>query len=158
MKTFILAISFFLAISVQAQTTIFLVRHAEKMDSSRDPELSLQGKARAVRLMELLSNTGVEQIYSTDYVRTRDTAKPLAEKLKLPINSYRPFDEELVATLKTGMDGKKILVVGHSNTIPDLVNQLIDEKTYQQLADDAYSNLFVVTIIDGKVTHYVLTF
>lgn len=158
MKTFILVISFFLAFSVQAQTTIFLVRHAEKMDSSRDPELNLQGKARAVRLMELLSNTGIEQIYSTDYVRTRDTAKPLAEKLNLSINSYRPFDEELVATLKTEMDGKKILVVGHSNTIPDLVNQLIDEKAYQQLADDAYSNLFVVTIIDGKATHYVLTF
>ncbi len=141
-----------------AQTTIFLVRHAEKVDSSRDPELSLQGKARAVRLMELLSEVGIDQIYSTDYKRTRNTAKPLAEKLDLFIESYRPFEEELVATLKEGMDGKQILVVGHSNTIPALVNQLIDDKAYEQLPDDAYSNLFVVTIIDGKATHYVLTF
>ena len=141
-----------------AQTTIFLVRHAEKVDSSRDPELSLQGKARAIRLMELLSETGIDRIYSTDYIRTRDTAKPLAEKLDLFIESYRPFEEQLVETLTQKMDGKQILVVGHSNTIPDLVNKLIDEEVYQQLADDAYSNLFVVTLIDGKATHYVLTF
>lgn len=155
----IVALLFVLFSSVSfAQTTIFLVRHAEKVDSSRDPELSLQGKARAVRLMELLYNTGIDQIYSTDYKRTRDTARPLAEKLDLFIESYRPFEEELVTTLKEEMDGKHILVVGHSNTIPDLVNQLIDEKAYQQLADDAYSNLFVVTFIEGKATHYVLTF
>lgn len=142
----------------QEGTTIFLVRHAEKVDSSRDPELSLQGKARAVRLMELLSKAEIDHIYSTDYKRTRNTAQPLAEKLDLFIESYRPFEEELVKTLKQAMDGKQILVVGHSNTIPALVNQLIDEKVYEQLPDDAYSNLFVVTIIDGKVSHYVLTF
>lgn len=152
-----LLLVFFSTVSL-AQTTIFLVRHAEKVDSSRDPELSLQGKARAVRLMELLSETGVDQIYSTDYKRTRNTARPLAEKLDLFIESYRPFEEELVTTLKDEMEGKKILVVGHSNTIPALVNQLIGEKVYEQLPDDAYSNLFVVTIIDGKATHYLLTF
>lgn len=141
-----------------AQTTIFLVRHAEKVDSSRDPELSLRGKARAIRLMELLSETGIDHIYATDYIRTRNTAKPLAEKLDLFIASYRPFEAQLLETLTQKMDGKQILVVGHSNTIPDLVNRLIDKKAYEQLPDEAYSNLFVVTIIEGKATHYVLTF
>lgn len=161
MKAFLFSIIFTCLLFpafAQDATTIFLVRHAEKVDSSRDPELSLQGKARAVRLMELLSETGIDHIYSTDYIRTRDTSKPLAEKLNLFIDSYRPFEEELVETLTQKMDGKQILVVGHSNTIPDLVNQLIDEKAYEQLADDAYSKLFVVTLIDGKATHYVLTF
>lgn len=158
MRIIFIASCLIIVSSIKAQTTLFLVRHAEKMDSSRDPELSLQGKARAVRLMELLSEAGVDHVYSTDYIRTRDTAKPLAEKLALTIESYRPFDEELVAKLKTKMDGKEILVVGHSNTIPDLVNKLIGEQAYQQLADDAYSNLFVVTIMDGKASHYVLTF
>ena len=141
-----------------AQTTIFLVRHAEKMNSSRDPELSLPGKARAVRLMELLSEAGIDHIYSTDYKRTRATARPLADKLDLFIESYRPFEQELTETLKGEMDGKQILVVGHSNTIPDLVNQLIDEKVYQQLPDDAYAQLFVVTLMEGKATHFVLNF
>ncbi len=158
MRTLFISLCLLVVTSLEAQTTIFLVRHAEKMDSSRDPELSLPGKARAVRLMELLSNAGIDHIYSTDYIRTRNTAKPLSEKLDIVIDSYRPFEEEMVETLTKEMDGKQILVVGHSNTIPDLVNRLIDEKVYEQLADDAYSNLFVVTLIDGKATHYVLTF
>ena len=158
MKTLFLVIALLCATAVQAQTTIFLVRHAEKVDSSRDPELSLPGKARAVRLKELLAEVGIDKVYSTDYIRTRETARPLAELLDLEIEPYRPFDEELVATLKNEMDGKKVLVVGHSNTIPDLVNKLIEKKAYQQLADDAYSNLFVVTFIEGQATHYVLTF
>ena len=102
MKTILTVLACLMISFSQAQsgTTIFLVRHAEKVDSSRDPELSLPGKARAVRLKELLSEVGIDHIYSTDYIRTRDTAKPLAEVMDLPIESYRPFEEELVETLK----------------------------------------------------------
>ena len=150
----IFALSFTLSFS---QTTIFLVRHAEKVDSSRDPDLSLDGKARAVRLMELLQDANVKAVYSTDYIRTRETARPLAEKRNLSVETYRPFDEAMVTGLKSSQAGN-VLVVGHSNTIPDLVNKLIGETRYEQLADTEYSKLFVVTIDEDKVSHYILRF
>ncbi len=128
-----------------SQTTIFLVRHAEKVDSSSDPELSLDGKARAVRLKEMLVDAGIDKIYSTEYKRTVNTVKPLAETINLEITNYRPFDEELVAKLNSA-DDQQILVSGHSNTIPDLVNKLIGENRYTQLPDNEYSTIYVVTI------------
>ena len=128
-----------------SQTTIFLVRHAEKVDSSSDPELSLDGKARAVRLKEMLVDAGIDKIYSTEYKRTVNTVKPLAETINLEITNYRPFDEELVAKLISAND-QQILVSGHSNTIPDLVNKLIGENRYTQLPDNEYSTIYVVTI------------
>ncbi len=156
MRNTIIGILIFLAFGAHAQQTIFLVRHAEKVDSSRDPELSLAGKARAVRLMELLEDADIRQVYSTDYIRTQETARPLAEKVNLTISSYRPFEEGLIQSIKS--KGGNALIVGHSNTIPSLVNQLIGQQKFQQLDDNEYSLVFVVTIIGDEATHYLLRF
>ncbi|AEE49626.1 SixA phosphatase family protein [Haliscomenobacter hydrossis] len=147
MKASFLSILFFLALSIgQAQTTpsvIFLVRHCEKaMESTDNPNLAEEGKKRAAHLAEILKNTGIEAVYSTNYKRTMQTAEPLANAMKLSSTVYEPRDANFAEQLRKS--GKKVLVVGHSNTVPELLNQLTGTKNYQP--DDGYGDLWVVTI------------
>jgi len=102
---------------------VFLVRHAEKVDASRDPELSSVGKSRAKRLAVVLRDANVKHIHSSDFIRTRDTAAPIAARLQLKVELYDPND--LPALLKKlRSSGGRHLVVGHSNTTPGAVKLL----------------------------------
>ena len=106
----------------EAATVVFLVRHAEK-DKGEDPRLSLAGKDRAAVLAAMLRHSGVQRVFSSDYRRTRDTAAPVAAALGVEIEFYDPRKlDELAAILKTA--GGRHLVVGHSNTTPELVTLL----------------------------------
>src|SRR5437667_6049036 len=81
---------FLLAQSAAAQRAVFVVRHAEKRSESNEPgvPLSEAGRARAGRLAALLKNAGVTAIYSPDFVRTLETAEPLARALKIAVRKY----------------------------------------------------------------------
>ena len=122
-----------LAQSALAQRAVFVVRHAEKQTESNEPgvPLSEAGRARANRLAALLKNAGVTAIYSTDFVRTLDTAEPLARALKIAVRKYsatgadgNPDLKPLAARLKAEHPRDVILVVGHSNTVPPLLKAL----------------------------------
>jgi broad specificity phosphatase PhoE len=135
-----------------AQKAIFVVRHAEKEGDGSEPgvPLSRAGAARAERLAELLKNAGVTAIYSTDTVRTRSTAEPLARALKLPIKTYDTRDakgtmtaDPLLATLRASEKGGVVLVVGHSNTVPDVVKALGCPEEIR-IGPDDYGDLFLV--------------
>jgi broad specificity phosphatase PhoE len=133
-------------------TTVFLVRHAEKLKSKdKDPELNELGQKRAQLLSTMLSNSEIDVIYSTDYKRTRNTAAPLAELIDKKVQIYNPGDKEFINNLLIEHKGKKILITGHSNTTPALVNQLIGEAKYDQLDENEYSKLFMVTL-DGSTS------
>jgi len=133
-------------------TVVYLVRHAEKQTVGEDPGLNEAGRERAAELARLLQDGGIETIFSTDFARTRETAAPLAEHLGLTIRIY---DWERMGELAADMrqNGGRYLVVGHSNTTPELVGILggdpgppIDEAT-------EYDRLYVVTVSeDGAVT------
>jgi broad specificity phosphatase PhoE len=98
---------------------LFLVRHAEKGDGA-DPPLTEAGQRRAQTLARMLAESGIGHIHSTDYVRTLETAAPVAERLGLEIRIYDPARlQELADSLLR--EGGRHLVVGHSNTTPDLV-------------------------------------
>ncbi len=126
---------------------IVLVRHAEKVDDSRDAELSETGRARADVLAALLKDMKIDTIYSSDYIRTRDTARPLAEALGLDLELYNPGDLEALATKLRAAEGR-ILVVGHSNTTPRLVG-LIGGEPGTDIADDEYDRLYIVVAGSG---------
>jgi len=97
----------------------YLVRHAEKELDKPDPALNDAGVERALALKDRLSNVPLSAIYSSDYKRTRDTAAPVAKDKNLDVIIYDARDlDGLAKTLKT-QDGM-ILVVGHSNTTPQL--------------------------------------
>lgn len=102
---------------------VFLVRHAEKVDSSADPELTAAGRERAAALASVLRSADLEHVHSSDYIRTRDTAGPTAADHDLDLELYDTGDldaltEELLAA------GGRHLVVGHSNTTPSMVGRL----------------------------------
>lgn len=147
MKANILSFLFFLALSIgQAQTSpsvIFIVRHCEKaLESTDNPNLSEEGKKHAAHLAEILKNVGIEAVYSTNYKRTMQTGEPLATAMKLTPTAYEPREAAFGEMLRKS--GKKVLVVGHSNTVPELLNQLTGTNNYKP--EEAYGDLWVVTI------------
>jgi len=130
--------------------TIFLVRHAEKADDgTKDPPLTAAGAARAARLRDMLLAADIERIYSTDYQRTRQTAKPLADTLGLPVTTYPSFDSTFITALPRKHTGQHILMTGHSNTIPATVNHLTGS-SYADLQEMEYDKVFVVSGQEGQ--------
>ena len=133
----------FAATRAAAQKAVFVVRHAEKASDSNEKEVPLsdQGKARADRLAAMLRDAGVTAICSTDTVRTRSTAEPLARALHMTIRTYTDVND-LAEELKREPD-TVALVVGHGNTVPLFLTAMgVKEKI--ELGDREYDNLFVV--------------
>ena len=124
-------------------TTVILVRHAEKAGPSGDVPLSEIGKQRAIELARVLSGTHLDAIYTTPYHRTRQTAAPVATPRHLDPIEVKP--EDTVARIRKDHLGKTVLVVGHSNTVPNTLKQLgIPEPP--EIPDSAYDDLFIVTL------------
>lgn len=125
---------------------IYLVRHAEKMKDHDNPSLSPAGDARAKSLSQVLATEQVDAIHSTAYKRTIETALPTADRLGLAIQSYDPRQlEQFAQTIRTASDGN-LLVVGHSNTTPALVNHLLGHDKFSQLDESRYGDLYVVSL------------
>lgn len=139
-------------------TTILMVRHAEKEnDGTSDPGLTPQGKVRAQRLAAMLSPMQIDAVYSTPYQRTQLTGTPTAELKNLNVREYKPHDNSFLAKLLEDHDGETVLVVGHSNTIPELVNSLTG-KAFEQLEESEYDKLFIVEVINGMGRVLVLSY
>jgi len=139
-------------------TVVYLVRHAEKTQDSDDPALRTEGVARAEALAEIMRDAGVTAVHSTDFRRTRDTAAPTAARLGLDMRGYH-WDEMDALAAAIRHEGGRHLVVGHSDTTPELVGLLggdpgapIDEPT-------EYDRLYIVTLgPDGTVTTVLLRY
>ena len=130
---------------------IVLVRHAEKVDASADPELSAEGKERAQRLAKKIGKYRPKEIYSTDFKRTRDTVQPLAAKRRVPIQTYDPRKPQELADKILNSEHKRILISGHSNTVPGLANLLGKKDLFKNLEDSEYGAIWVIRIKKGQV-------
>lgn len=148
----------FVFISLTAcSQTYYIVRHGEKAAATGEmnatnPPLSDLGKARADALKEVLKNEKIGYIFSTNTIRTRSTAEPLSTLLNIPIETYNPRpDSAFISQLRSLK--KNVLIVGHSNTVDDIVNMLTKEqKVPKDLEDSEYNNLFIVTVKGDKIT------
>jgi phosphohistidine phosphatase SixA len=126
------------------QSTVFIVRHAEKADNSKDPELSGAGRARAEALANMLRDSKIGVIYTTEFKRTQETAAPLAKALGLTVTAL-PAEKQAELVAKLRASTATSLVVGHGNTIPDTIKALgITESV--NIPDSDYDNLFVVVL------------
>lgn len=145
------------SVHAQQATTIILVRHAEKADDgTADPGLSETGIARAALLRSQLSAADITAIYSTPYKRTRQTVRPLAEEKGVAITDYNTFGATVLRDMLSAHPGGTILVAGHSNTTPKLVNLLLGTDRYRPLDESAYDNIFIVYshgLGKGKLLH-----
>lgn len=135
-----------------AVTTFYLSRHAEKA-SGEDPGLLPAGQARAERIARKLGKEKVAAVYATGYRRTQETATPLAKAAGLSVNTYDAGKSAsvLIDELLARHKGQTVFIVGHSNTVPDLVNALAGEKRYGDIDESVYDHLFKVTVgTDGR--------
>jgi len=136
----------------QATTTIIFFRHAEQTSHDEaDPPLSEAGQRRVAELTRQLVDAdvvaGIDAIYSTPYIRSLETARPLADQLDLPINSYAADDtEEILDTILKNHKGKIILVIGHSNTLPVLIANLGASKKVPAIAQNEFDNIYIISI------------
>jgi len=134
-------------------TTVFLVRHAEKVDSSRDPDLTPGGKERAQELAYVLSNVKLNAVYDTPFIRTRDTAKPTAESQGIEVETIQALRLVDVNTFVEAAlqkhKGGNILFVSHSNVVPGLIKIIKKEELVvarnEYMNDQAYDDLIVVS-------------
>lgn len=140
---------FILILSSCSRTTYYIVRHTEKETTSNmgsDVPLSTAGKLRAQALADSLP-ANIYTIYSTNFLRTRSTIEPYMNQYGIPINKKYFYGSD---SLNYYIDSWKnlkvpsIIIVGHSNTVDDIVNGLMDKKILNDLPDSQYGDLFVV--------------
>ncbi len=135
---------------------VYVVRHGEKTTSVKDPELTLQGHARARTLAVILGKAGIRAIFSTPTRRTQQTAAPLAQQIGLAVQAYDAAAPALVVEKIKALTGPTLLV-GHSNTIGELV-RLLGGAAGTPIGDDEYDRLYQLAIApDGTVTTVMLT-
>ena len=118
--------------------------------------LSNKGFLRAENWKRFFIDKNISRIYSTNYKRTIKTVKPLAENNNLEILIYSS-DDIIYKIFSKSSIGENTLVVGHSNTIPVFVNNLIEEDYYDQIDDLNNSNLYIVSLCDSSITHKLVT-
>lgn len=136
------------------KVTVILFRHAEKdlteETDNGDMQLSAAGKLRAERLAEIVNKYQPEIIYSTTYIRTKATVRPLARKNRSMVFMYDPRSLNEMRDFILSGKFKCIVIVGHNNTTPALVNLLIGQDKYKTLAETEYDKIFVVKIKKNK--------
>ncbi|MFD1314473.1 phosphoglycerate mutase family protein [Namhaeicola litoreus] len=137
--------SFSLSILAQ-ETTIILVRHAETFEGGSERMLNEVGKKRALELKRTLQNVKLDAIYSTDLNRTKQTVHPISLDRGLEIIPYDPTNlNDFAYRLLKNHVGETILVSGHSNTTPQLVNALIGDKKYDDFDETEFYHLFILS-------------
>jgi 2,3-bisphosphoglycerate-dependent phosphoglycerate mutase len=138
-------------------TNFIFVKHAEKELVGTNPDLTAEGAARAENLAYILSENELDRVYSTDYNRTMQTAMPTATDQGLSVTTYGGFDHELVIDdVLESLTGGKVLIVGHSNTVPNFLNALKGTESYMDISEEVFDNLFIVSVKltgDSKVVH-----
>lgn len=142
-------------------TTFIVVRHAEKSmtESSSDPALAPEGAQRADKLAALLKEVSVSAVYSTNYKRTKSTVTPIATAKSVQIQDYKQLKEVELDEIIKKYAGGTVVIAGHSNTVPGIVNTLLGKEQYKNLDDSNYGSLFIVSVTErGKATVTLLTY
>lgn len=148
------AVVFFLGeASAQGDKLFVLVRHAEKSATGSpadmakgDPDLSPEGRERAERFARIVKKYRPQEIFATDYKRTRQTAEPIAKLRRMEVQKYDPAKQPDLVEKIMASKTKRYLIVGHSNTTPALVNLLAKKDVFKQLPDPEYGVFWVIRI------------
>ncbi|MCV2886436.1 histidine phosphatase family protein [Aestuariibacter sp. AA17] len=146
----LIALVSMLSVNVSAaEYTLYLTRHYDKQHDVPNPSLTQVGQMRAQNLVAFLKDHQIETLYSTDYNRTQQTIAPYAKAVALDVNVYDPRNLEAFAqTLLTQQ--QSAVVVGHSNTTPQLVKAL--GGVAQPIAETEFGDLFILTFSDDTNT------
>jgi phosphohistidine phosphatase SixA len=148
-----------LAISCKNQNenkVIYMVRHAEKdVVPKNNPALNTDGVIRSVDLANWFSKIGIDTIFTTDYTRTKETAKPLAEAKNLELSLYDAGELDDFSQKLERMEADTILVIGHSNTILEQIESLGLERPQEKIRENEYDKIFEVKLGKKVVTTHI---
>lgn len=141
---------------IAQSSTFILIRHAEKDTSiqgsttmAANPPLNKIGLKRAKHLKKALKQYQLDEIYSTNFDRTKSTVTPIAKKFNKEIQIYNHKKLEDFANDLLAKKGKTILIAGHSNSTPALVNFLLKTNEYKSLDESIYNKIFIITVENG---------
>src|SRR5258705_13330561 len=133
----------------QPPLTLILVRHAEKKivpPENKDPDLSPAGMARAEELLRMFGDSGIGAIYATQYKRTQQTVKPLADKLNIPVTQIdAKKTADLVKQIRAQNPGQVIFIAGHNNTVPEIIAAMGGPQL-PIIPETEYDNLYILTV------------
>ncbi len=146
----LLSLSLFILILGCAPTTALVLRHAERPQGV-DPPLSPPGQQRAQDLVQVAGEAGVTVIYATQFIRTQQTAQPLADHLGLDVNIFnvtgdpQQYADDLADHILSEHRGEVVLIVSHSDTVP-LIVEALGASPIPAIPGNKYDNLFIVTV------------
>ena len=148
MKALALFLLVFVSASIaSAQPIVVIVRHAEKAtDGGRDPDLSLAGRARADELARILKDSGITAIFTSEFKRTQETAAPTATSAGVAPTVVAAKDTDALVAKLHQLNGNA-LVVGHGDTIPNIIKAL-GINSQIDVPDADYSELLIITLGD----------
>lgn len=127
-------------------TEIFFLRHADKTsEEEENPHLSELGIYRSKRWQQFFQHINFDQVYTTDYYRNTETASLVLGDEEKKFRLYNPLSFDILKHLKK-IQGKKVLIIGHSNTIPDMVNRLVGYSQYEPMSHKNYNFIYQVYI------------
>ncbi|MCU0338748.1 MAG: histidine phosphatase family protein [Spirosomaceae bacterium] len=149
MKNLFVAFVFLVGLSSCSTSTIYIVRHADRLDKSEDSPLSTVGFARAQALKDSLQFKRIDSVFVTQYRRTRQTADPLMSAKNLNAVVYPPHPTTVIVNRLQRLKGKNALVVGHSDTILEIAKGLGTTPTKTKIESTDYDNLLIVTLKRG---------
>lgn len=133
-----------LLVSCAPQSTIYLVRHAERANDSDTTSLSTAGLQRAERLSQRLAGLPLDTIFVTPYTRTRQTAAPTARSKGLPLTQYAVKPVTEIADRVRSFRGKSALIVGHSNTVLEIARALGTSPSIREIRHTDYQYLLIL--------------
>jgi len=143
----ILSISLVLLTCANAAPVVFIVRHAEKASTSgKDPDLSVEGQKRADALAHILKDSQITSIFVTEFNLTQQTAAPTANATHITPTVVPANDIGALVGKLRALNGNA-LVIGHGNTIPDLLRAL-GVTTAVSIPEDDYTEIFAVLLGD----------
>lgn len=152
LATLMLAALALVSAPVLAAEPVYIIRHLEKA-AGTDPALTPEGAARAEQLADMLGDKGIKAVFATATRRAQQTAAPLATRLGVPVTSYKP-DQVQALVDAVAAAGGPVLIVGHSNTVPDLVAAFGGAKP-ASIDEGSFGTIFLVGV-DSKVTTFEL--
>ncbi len=133
---------------VQQPTILILVRHAEKKvePENKDPELSPAGEFRAQEIARMFADAGVKAIYATEFKRTQNTVKPLADKLGVTVSTVEAKKTaELVKQIRANNVGQVVFIAGHNNTVPEII-AAFGGPHMPIIPESDFDNLYILTV------------
>jgi len=135
----------------QNLTTIYLIRHAEKKDDTKNTDLSQEGFERAENWKKYFEKIPIDTFYSSGFQRARHTCQPIAFSRDKDISIYKNHLMNLKEVIEENK-GKTVLIVGHSNRIPTFINSLLGEEKYPEILETEFGNLYIIKELDNKIS------